>query len=674
MNYKMLLLFLVVFSSQLNANNCLPDLNLAGIAKADSLYNLSKKADQNCAIKLLDSAAYYFIQEGAFSKASKCYISAGINYRAQGEPDEAIQTFKKAIQKAEEASDPDVEYRAKYLLGVMYSETYQSELALALLEPMRHSKPETENPITLKTHALIYNVLGNEYVIQRKYGKAIEHYKMGAQHCRELGYKNLEVVFLNGLGIVCSNVYDDDGALDYYQEALEVMEPQDQMWGIINNNIAGIKLKRKAYPSARKYYSSVLENPHATRFDSCVASIALGKLYLKSEEFRDLDLSKKLLDAGFSIAKEFQNKHQLIIGNLYLGEYFTSIENHQTAQQHFKDGLDLIGDEKEFIAEKVEIEYAELISFLKASNQNHLAQKLTSLYENVDSSTATEILQVVAGERVKYDTEKKEQEIVLLEKESALAKVEATRNKAIGATVALFLVLISVIVYFLYDRERKNKNVAEEKKEMLEKIRQAENHTVDNNYLLILNNLEEQEMITKNKETQVALQKTKSLVHASSVVYNTIRAVEDDQGKASQNFCHGFIDLCDKLSALANKIRPTKVHIHCDPSLQVSKRAIRPLFLAVEELFTNSVKHAFHDQEAPEIKISLKKIGDHSLQLSYSDNGPGIQKTQNISLVKPTDFEILNSLISKLRGKTSIESLKGLSFKFNFDYQTLTLL
>ncbi len=253
-------------------------------------------------------------------------------------------------------------------------------------------------------------------------------------------------------------------------------------------------------------------------------------------------------------------------------------------------------------------------------------------------------------------------------------RVEATRDKAIGAAVALLFLLISGITYFLYYRERQNKTVAVQRKEMIEQIRIAENHVVDNNYGLILNNLEEQESFTKNKETQQALQKTRSLVHASSIVYNTIKAVEDDGSKASQNFRLGFIDLCEKLTSLANKTRSTKVHINCDEGIKISKKAIRPLFLAVEELFTNSVKHAFNDVNDPVINISLKKLGDHTIQLIYSDNGQGIKKTQDISLVNPAEFEILDSLISKLKGKTKIDSLKGLTFKFNFDYQTISML
>jgi len=674
MNYNFIVLLLFFISPKLNASNCPITLNLNDVTKADSLYNLSKEADIECAVALLDSAAYYYIRIEKFSKAHRCLVDLGLKYRSQGKPEEAISTFKKAIEYAKKSNDPDEEYRTKYLLGIMYSETSQSDSALAVLEPMKWSKPKTANKKVLGTHALVYNVLGNEYVAQRAYGKSIEHYKTGLKLCRESGYKSFEVTFLNGLGTVCSYIYDENGALAYYEEALNKMDAQNQMWGIVNNNIARIKLNQEDYNSARKYYSRVLENTYTSRVDSCAALIALGEIYLKYPKILDLNMSKKLLDHGLIIARDFKNNSQLINGNLNMGVYFSSIENYESAQEYFGIALDLTKDKKKFLNHKVEIEYEQLKSSLKEAKKDRLSAQLVSFYHNIDSVINTKILQVIEGERVKYDIEKKEQEIALLEKENELTQTEATRNKAIGAAASLLFLLISTIVFLLYYRERKNKAAAEQRKEMVEKIRIAENHVVENSYGLILGNLEEQENFTKNKETQQALRKTRSLVHASSVVYNTIKAVEDDHSKASQNFCIGFTDLCNKLKTLANQTQPTKVHIDCDESIRISKNAIRPLFLAVEELFTNSVKHAFLHVEDPVINISLKKIGDHTIQLLYSDNGPGVTKRQDISLVKPADFEILDSLISKLKGSTTIETIKGLSFKFNFDYKTLSLL
>ena len=106
----------------------------------------------------------------------------------------------------------------------------------------------------------------------------------------------------------------------------------------------------------------------------------------------------------------------------------------------------------------------------------------------------------------------------------------------------------------------------------------------------------------------------------------------------------------------------------------MSNKAIQYLFLMIEELFTNSIKHAFGQQENPQINITLAKMGDNTIQLSYYDNGSGLKENYDFHQRNESEFEILLDLIHKLKGKWKAYNTQGLSFKFDFDHQTLIAL
>jgi two-component sensor histidine kinase len=57
---------------------------------------------------------------------------------------------------------------------------------------------------------------------------------------------------------------------------------------------------------------------------------------------------------------------------------------------------------------------------------------------------------------------------------------------------------------------------------------------------------------------------------------------------------------------------------------QINAEDAMRLGLIVNELVTNSVKHAFTEVQVPEINITTNILPDGKLALKYEDNGPGL--------------------------------------------------
>jgi len=97
-------------------------------------------------------------------------------------------------------------------------------------------------------------------------------------------------------------------------------------------------------------------------------------------------------------------------------------------------------------------------------------------------------------------------------------------------------------------------------------------------------------------------------------------------------------------------------------SLDLSKAV--PLSLIVNEVITNSFKHAFKDKNRGAIHVELKNRKDKKRELTISDDGPGFKslKGNDLSL----GMDIINGLVEQIEGTSSFESKNGTIFKLTF--------
>lgn len=107
---------------------------------------------------------------------------------------------------------------------------------------------------------------------------------------------------------------------------------------------------------------------------------------------------------------------------------------------------------------------------------------------------------------------------------------------------------------------------------------------------------------------------------------------------------------------LSIKLDIDEINLNIDVSI--------PLGLIINELFTNSIKHAFKNRTNNMVKVSLKKE-NNTYQLLVSDNGKGFE-FNDISVIKTLGLKLVYILTQQLKGNLTIENDNGAKFLIIF--------
>jgi two-component sensor histidine kinase len=90
-----------------------------------------------------------------------------------------------------------------------------------------------------------------------------------------------------------------------------------------------------------------------------------------------------------------------------------------------------------------------------------------------------------------------------------------------------------------------------------------------------------------------------------------------------------------------------------------------PAGLIVNEIITNSIKHAFKDSTSGKIDLRLSKH-THSVYLLIHDNGIGIDPVPKGSNEESLGFMLVDSLVNQLDGTYEFVNHNGTSFVLRF--------
>ncbi|MCC6180387.1 MAG: sensor histidine kinase [Bacteroidia bacterium] len=209
-------------------------------------------------------------------------------------------------------------------------------------------------------------------------------------------------------------------------------------------------------------------------------------------------------------------------------------------------------------------------------------------------------------------------------KEIAYQKIR--KNAFLG-----FLVMALFTVGFFSYRSSILKNLNQElksKSSQIQLLNRELNHRVKNNLAFMTSLLEMQGRRTGNTETRQLLRESETRLKTLALVHANLFKNELDTEINLRNYLTELISHLESIFSIPGK--QIDMDIQLTDYILNAEDAMR-LGLIVNELITNSIKHAFDEVENPVISIQTSVNDKGKLVLNYKDNGPGITKTPSSS-------------------------------------------
>jgi len=484
----------------------------------------------------------------------------------------------------------------------------------------------------------IYNSLNNELAIGNLYvnlGYLFQQQQLVKE--AEIQYTEAEIIFkklndkerlaqlYNNYGILYGENNKFIKSAKYFEASMRIREKLNNPLALANAylNVGGINVLLKNYSKAKKNLLNAkqqFENINNVQgVTSCLTN--LGELYEKKEDYpKAITYSKEAIKQ----AKINQNNEDL--------------ENALT---------------------NISTIYAKIGDFKKAyAYKDTLGNLKNSIYQK---SLTTQIAEM----QTKFETQKKEQKINLLKKESVIQKLSILgRNTAIFIIVLLFLAsaLIGGLFYNRYKSKQENrlntavihqqslasKGIIEAEERERKRIALELHDGVGQLFTTVKMNMEilMERFLIKQPDANLLAEKTMAMVDESCIEVRSI---------AHQMMPNAIIKsgLVSALRDFINKIPSEKLKISLETKgidKQLESTTETVLYRVIQESVNNVIKHA----NANSLDILLL-CDDKEITVSIEDNGQGFD-ISNKSKFTGIGLKNMISRVEYLKGSVDISS------------------
>lgn len=225
-----------------------------------------------------------------------------------------------------------------------------------------------------------------------------------------------------------------------------------------------------------------------------------------------------------------------------------------------------------------------------------------------------------------------------------------------GDTVGRIIVLRDIT-----DRRRSEKIKAslEEKEVLLREI----HHRVKNNMQIISSLLNLQSYYIKDKKYVDMLKESQDRIKSMALIHEKLYQSESLANIKSSDYIAALVNSLFQSYEVTTQRIAVKLEIE-DMSLDIDTAI--PCGLIINELVSNSLKHAFPDREG-EIMIVFRSIDD-TKELTVSDNGVGIPEDVDFKTTESLGLHLVTILAEdQLDGEITLDRSKGTTFCITFN-------
>lgn len=465
----------------------------------------------------------------------------------------------------------------------------------------------------------------------------------------------------NGLA-VCYQDSDDSISLNYYYKAYDIFSDLNpKKAALALTDISNVHADNKEYYKAIELLEKSLKllDPIKHKYYYNMVMLNLGNSLSETGSYAKAETIYTEILGSYQENKDL-DLYAYAIGGL--GYCETQQGKYKKGIIHLEEAVELgekIGFREDLLNKLIDLSNA----YQKSSDYKNAFLTLSKHKTLSDTLFSKEKEQILADAIQKFEVEKKDQEIALLNTENELATLKyqkTNRSRIFFIVLSLGLLLIIGLLYKLIQDRKKANQILKKKNDQIRKaLNEKEvllreiHHRVKNNLQVISSLLSIQSRKIDDPSAQEAMQESRNRVRSMALIHQNLYQDEQLVGVGTKE----YIEKLSKSLVENYKVGDGQIDIETDiDDVKLDVDTIIPLGLILNELISNALKYAFDNRKKGKIIVKLKKVQSR-LNLQVADDGVGIPETLAFQNSDSIGFRLIQAFSTKLGAELKIDSL-----------------
>lgn len=622
--------------SQIKTNNTdsvdiILSSSLSDSAKANTLFKIISEEisskNYESAKAHSKKALNYFEKKNDVLSTIKLSEPYGNIYVRLKDYDSAIYIYKNSIDLASRLQDNEKKAaHAKFYfrLGKVFERVSYDSAIIYYEKSHEYYLSFRNNHTDSIQHTEGYSMLGYSYLIIGNAKKGYEIAEQAAKMADALKDNPMKSQSYAVLGTILNELNLFDKAVSILHIAAEagIAANDSTKAGQSYNSIALVYLKQNKFPDALKYYYKALEyiNKETASFQYVTISYNIVNLLCEmdslemAEHFlKNLEENKPIIkteqgyfDVMLSFCVFYIEKGNLLKADEYMDkatEMLPSFDSHHHRMDYYMTKSDLF---------KARGDYKQSLYFFQ----------LNQLYK--DSISTMETKEMIAEKNTLYETEKKEKQIILLEKDNEIKtanelRAKQMRNFSFAGIAALVLILVFGTAYFIQRQKTATQKEEIEKQKAVIDERNRIASDMHDDLGAGLSTIKMMGEMAMSKPSGNDRNEIQQITQSAGELIDSMRAIV--WSISSRN------DTLEDLLLYLRKYSMEYLDAHgmeCKmdlpaaiPQVKLTAEQRRNIFLVAKESLHNIIKHA------KATSVEIKIVTHPGLTLIIHDNGSG---------------------------------------------------
>jgi len=455
-----------------------------------------------------------------------------------------------------------------------------------------------------------------------------------------------EINFYNNLGVVWNKANKPDSAIYYFKKAEQIIdqilvEDQKNLFhiffkGLIVGNIGQAMIEKKQFSEAIPLLKQDIKSSisYGNLLNAAISYNELARCYFECKNYQSaevfLDSSTNFLNMVDAPAEQLKN--------LRLKAELLSLTNR----------------------------YKESVVFYKLYNELN------------DSIAANEKELLMLNQQIAFQTNKLQEKIELQDKEMLSKKLTEEKRNIQRVLMFVLLLMMLILLIFGYFNNLKSKKREKElsakneeitiKSEMIgaalkekELLIKEVHHRVKNNMQIIISLLKLQSDKINDKQVEIYFSEARNRIQSMALIHEFLYKKDKMDYMQMDEYIKQLILEIQISYTQPNHI--IEIHTDLDP-IQLDFDTSIPLGLIINELVTNSYKHAFPNKVG-NIWVSFKKE-ENTYKLIVKDNGKGASEDFKEKMENSLGMELIHLLSNQINAVLEIKEKPGFEVKIVF--------